>query len=146
MIIMEWLLVAISIVLLLMNILLMRTVKKQHTDEDSARVHESMAEFVAQLEKENDELYDKLIAYIKDSEIHLTERIGGLEQNLAPGFEGAETPEKALVETEKIIQLSRQGFSSKQIAKVLQTDHGKVELVVKLNNKQQVNFKEDEVL
>ncbi|EIM08502.1 hypothetical protein A1A1_00350 [Planococcus antarcticus DSM 14505] len=143
---MEWLLVAISIVLLLMNVLLMRTVKKQHTDEDSARVHESMAEFVDQLEKENDALYDKLITYIQESESHLTKRIVGLEQNFAPSFKGAETPEEVSLETEKIIQLSRQGFSSKQIAKVLQIDHGKVELVVKLNNKQQVNFKEDEVL
>ncbi|MDQ0430689.1 hypothetical protein QOZ98_003568 [Planomicrobium stackebrandtii] len=143
---MELLLVAISIVLLLMNVLLMLTVKKQRMDEGPTGVHESMAEFVAQLEKENDELYDKLIAYVKESEIHLTKRIESLEGNFAPSSKEIEIPEEASVETKKIIQLSRQGFSTKQIAKVLQTDHGKVELVVKMNHKQQVNFKEDGVL
>ncbi|WP_394121042.1 DUF6115 domain-containing protein [Planococcus donghaensis] len=143
---MELLLVAISIVLLLMNVLLMLTIKKERMDEDPTGVHESMEEFVAQLEKENDELYDKLITYVKESEIGLTKRIESLEENLAPSFEGAEASEEVSVETEKIIQLSRQGFSTKQIAKVLQTDHGKVELVMKMKNKQQVNFKEDEVL
>lgn len=143
---MELLLAAISIVLLLMNVLLMLTVKKQRVDEDPTEVHESMAEFVTQLEKENDELYDKLIAYVKESEIHLTKRIESLEENFAPGSKEAEASEEVSVETEKIIQLSKQGFSTKQIAKVLQTDLGKVELVVKMNNKRQVNFKEDEVL
>lgn len=143
---MELLLAAISIVLLLMNVLLMLTVKKQRVDEDPTGVHESMAEFVTQLEKENDELYDKLIAYVKESEIHLMKRIESLEENFAPDSKGAEASEEVSVETEKIIQLSKQGFSTKQIAKVLQTDLGKVELVVKMNNKRQVNFKEDEVL
>jgi len=141
---MEWLLIAVSIGLLLVNIWLLLTAKKQRMDEDSAGVHESMAEFVAQLEKENDELYDKLTSYIKDSESQLAGRIERLEKNLAA--ESEEAKEGATVETEKILQLSRQGFSSKQIAKVLQADFGKVELVIKMRNRQHGNFKEDEVL
>ena len=141
---MEWLLIAVSIGLLLLNVLLMLTAKKQRMDEDPAGVHESMAEFVAQLEKENDELYDKLTSYIKDSESQLAERLERLEKNLAA--ESAETPEEFSVETEKILQLSRQGFSSKQIAKVLQTEYEKVELVVRMKNKRQEDFKRDEVL
>ncbi|WP_261384370.1 DUF6115 domain-containing protein [Planococcus sp. CPCC 101016] len=142
---MEWLLIAGIILLMLMNIKLMLSVKKQQIDEEEpAEIHESMAEFVAQLEKENDELYDKLTAYIKDNELQLAERIERLEENLASDFE--EAPQLASIETEKVLQLSKQGFSSKQIAKVLQVDYGKVELVVNMNNKQQGNFKEDEVL
>lgn len=141
---MEWLLIAVSIGLLLLNVRLLLTAKKQRMDEDPTGVHESMAEFVAQLEKENDELYDKLTSYIKNSESQLAERLERLEKNLAA--ESAETPEEFSVETEKILQLSRQGFSSKQIAKVLQTEYEKVELVVRMKNKRQEDFKRDEVL
>ena len=141
---MEWLLIAVSIGLLLLNVRLLLTAKKQRMDEDPTGVHESMAEFVAQLEKENDELYDKLTSYIKDSESQLAERIERLEKNLAA--ESEEMPEEAFGDREKILQLSRQGFSSKQIAKVLQTEYEKVELVVKMKNKRQGNFKEDGVL
>ena len=136
----EWLLIAIIILLLLMNIKLMLSVKKQQMDEGPAEVQESMAEFVAQLEKENDELYDKLIAYIKDNEAKLAERVERLERNASANFEEAEIPEKDSVETEKIVQLSKQGFSPKQIAKVLQMDYGKVELIINMNNKLQSNF------
>ncbi len=142
---MEWLLIAVIILLMLMNIKLMLSVKKQQIDEEEpAEIHKSMAEFVAQLEKENDELYDKLIAYIKDSELQLAERVERLEENFASDFE--EAPQLASIETEKMLQLSRQGFSSKQIAKVLQVDYGEVELVVNMNKKRLGNFKEDEVL
>lgn len=141
---MEWLLVGIIFLLLTMNIKLMLSVKKQQVEQAPAEIYKSMAEFVAQLEKENKELYDKLLAHIKVGELNLAKRVELLEKNLASEFE--EAPAIASMETEKIIQLSRQGFSSKQIAKVLQTDHGKVELVVNMNNKRQENFKEDEVL
>lgn len=142
---MMWLLIAVIILLMLMNIKLMLSVKKQQIDEEEpAEIHKSMAEFVAQLEKENDELYDKLSTYIKDSELQLAERVERLEENFASDFE--EAPQLASIETEKMLQLSRQGFSSKQIAKVLQVDYGEVELVVNMNKKRLGNFKEDEVL
>ena len=123
-----------------MNIKLMLSFKKWQMDEDPTGIHESMTAFVVQLEKENDELYDKLIAYIKENEMKLTERIEYLEKNGSASFEVAENPEKNSMETEKVIQLSKQGFSPKQIAKVLQMDYGKVELVVNMKNKRQSNF------
>ncbi len=143
---MEWLLIVSSIVLVLMNVLLILTVKKQRIDNESTEVHEKMAEFVAQLEEENNELYNKLTIYIKKSENQLAERVERLEQKTVPAVEKTDSAEKSTVETEKIVQLFKQGFSSKQIAKVLQVDLGEVELVVHMNNKQHSNVKRDEVL
>lgn len=139
--IMEWLLIAIIILLLLMNVKLLLSLKKQQQpDEDLTGIHESMEAFVIQLEKENDELYDKLIAYVKESEHKLMERVDSLAQNGPAVFEEKEISEKSPVETEKVIQLSKQGFSSKQIAKVLQMDYGKVELIVNMKNKRHNNY------
>ncbi|ANU14837.1 hypothetical protein B481_3522 [Planococcus halocryophilus Or1] len=143
---MVWLLTAISIALLLMNVLLILTVIKQRLDKDPERVHEKMAEFVAQLEQENNELYNKLTIYVKDRETQLLERVERLERNKVPVFEEMDTPEKSNMDPEKIIQLSRQGFSSKQIAKVLQADYGEVELVVNMNKKLHGNSKVNGVL
>ncbi|MGE6368278.1 DUF6115 domain-containing protein [Planococcus kocurii] len=140
---MEWLLIAVSMGLVLMNIRLMLIVKKQHINNSSPEIHEKMAQFVAQLEEENNELYNKLTTYIKNSETQLVERVERLEQTK---IEQIDSPEKSTVETEKIIQLSRQGFSSRQIAKVLHADFGEVELVLNMNNKQYSNLKEEEVL
>lgn len=138
---MEWLLIAVTTILLLMNVKLMLSLKKQQPlDEDPTGIHDSMEAFVNQLEKENDELYDKLIAYIKDSEQKLMERVDHLEQNGSAAIEKTEIGEKNPVETGKVLQLSKQGFSSKQIAKVLQMDFGKVELIVNMQNKQQGNY------
>lgn len=144
--VMEWLLIAVSVVLLLLNVLLMLTVKKQRIDNGSTEVHEKMAEFVAQLEEENNELYNKLTTHIKKSETQLVERVERLEQTKIVRSKKVGIPEKSTVETEKMIQLARQGFSSRQIAKVLHADFGEVELVVTMNNKRYSNFKEDEVL
>lgn len=139
--IMEWLLIATIILLLLMNVKLLLSLKKQQQpEEDPAGIHESMEAFVIQLEKENDELYDKLIAYIKESEQKLMKRVDHLENKEPTVLEEAEIAEKDPVETEKVIQLSKQGFSSKQIAKVLQMDYGKVELIVNMKNKRQSNY------
>lgn len=143
---MEWLLIVFSIVLLLVNVLLMLTVKKQRIENESTKVEEKMAEFVAQLEEENNELYNKLTIYIKESENQLIERVGRLEQKAVSTIEKTDREEKTTAETEKIVQLSKQGFSSKQIAKVLHIDFGEVELVVNMNHKRHNSFKRDEVL
>lgn len=143
---MEWLLIVISIVLMLVNILLILTVKKQRIENESTKVQEKMAEFVAQLEEENNELYNKLTIYIKERENQLAERVGRLEQKAVLTIEKTDREEKITVETEKIVQLSKQGFSSKQIAKVLQVDFGEVELIVNMNHKRHSSFTRDEVL
>lgn len=134
---MEWLVLTISIVLLGSNLLYLLKIKRQPTDHAS-EVYENMAHFVTQLEKENDELYHKLITYIKGREAQLLHRIEILERH-----NKSEAPETKSAETEKILQLSRQGFSSKQIAKVLELDFGKVELVLTIHTNQQNHYEEE---
>ncbi|MCH4827651.1 DUF6115 domain-containing protein [Planococcus halocryophilus] len=143
---MEYLLIAASIFLLLLNLLLMLTVKSKRTDEGSDGVYESMANFVTQLEEENNELYDKLITYIKSSEMQLSERIKQLEKRDVSTFLEKAMPYETSIEIDKIMQLSKQGFSSKQIAKVLQIDYGKVDLIVHMNSMKRGNYKGNGVL
>ncbi|EGA89036.1 hypothetical protein GPDM_12447 [Planococcus donghaensis MPA1U2] len=143
---MEYLLIAASIFLLLLNLLLMLTVKSKRNDEGSDGVYESMANFVTQLEEENNELYDKLTTYIKNSEMQLSERIKQLEKREVSTFLEKAMPYETSIEIEKIMQLSKQGFSPKQIAKVLQIDYGKVDLIVHMNSMKRSNSKGNGVL
>ena len=126
--------------------------KQQRTQmvEDTESLHQSMGEFVSNLEKENDELYHKLIEYIKEKESKLDERIRRVEEQLDTGVElapnsehttdnqSSEQQEIAMnqtgnePETQKIPTLYKQGFSPKQIAKVLQMDLGEVELIINM--------------
>ncbi|AIY04111.1 hypothetical protein Plano_0146 [Planococcus sp. PAMC 21323] len=144
----EWLLIGISVFLLLGNmiLILMLTITKKRKRRETSEVYESMSRFVAQLENENDELYDKLIAYIKNSETQLSDRLDRLEKSNTPEFQEVEIPHETSMEIDKIMQLSKQGFSSRQIAKVLQIDYGKVELVIHMNNMRRDNFMENGVL
>lgn len=122
--------------------------------EDTEAIHQSMEEFVTNLEKENDELYRELVQYIRTKESKLEERIRVLEEKLAS--EGLRAPviEPEVVQPvevkqaadvvtnetvqenehghDKISQLFKQGFSAKQIAKILQIDRGEVELVINM--------------
>lgn len=124
----------------------MLTITKKRKRRETSEVYESMSRFVAQLENENDELYDKLIAYIKNSEAQLSDRLDRLEKSTTPEFQEVEIPHETSMEIDKIMQLSKQGFSSRQIAKVLQIDYGKVELVIHMNNMRRDNFMENGVL
>ena len=105
--------------------------KKQRTQllEDTEAIHQSMEEFVTNLEKENDELYNKLIDYIKVKESKLDERIRRLEDQLDSGIMSASTSVHTIdkqddekqtndinsnvdeFENEKISKLYKQGFS-----------------------------------
>lgn len=123
--------------------------------KDSESLHQSMGEFVSNIEKENDELYHQLIDYIKEKESKLDERIRRVEQQLdtdvkiSPNMEHttdnrsaeqqaiAMNPTGNEPETQKIPTLYKQGFSPKQIAKVLQMDHGEVELVINMLRKKE---------
>ncbi|WP_424471478.1 DUF6115 domain-containing protein [Paenisporosarcina sp.] len=161
---MEWLLIGLIILVILVNIrsfIVLSQFKQQRSQmlEDTDAIHQSMEEFVASVEKENDELYHKLIAYIKENERKFDERIRRLEEQLG-GAEVKRSPsikqtpvnnddEQKIAmnpivnepETEKIPTLFKQGFSAKQIAKVLQMDHGEVELVVNMLKKRESNPK-----
>ncbi len=156
----EWLLIGLTILVILVNIrsfIVLSQFKQQRTQmlEDTEALHQSMEEFVSNLERENDELYNKLIDYIKEKESKLDERIRRLEEQLdtevkiTPTMEhttdnqAAEQQAIAMnaignePDTQKIPTLYKQGFSPKQIAKVLQMDHGEVELVINMLRKKE---------
>lgn len=161
---MEWLLIALTILVIVVNIrsfIVLNQFKQKRTQmvEDTESLHQSMGEFVSNLEKENDELYHKLIDYIKEKESKLDERIRRVEEQLdtevkiTPNMEhttynqASEQQEIAVdpignePETQKIPTLYKQGFSPKQIAKVLQMDHGEVELVINMLRKKESYYK-----
>lgn len=151
---MEWLLVAVLLILaIFINIksfLGMSDIKQQRQQmiEESEAISQGMEDFVGRLEKENDELYQKLVDYIKVKESDIDEKIRGLEEKIggfsvaAPIIESLhvhgkedERNDSSMKEHEKISQLYKQGFSVKQIAKVLKLEQGKVELAVNLFEK-----------
>lgn len=157
---MEWLLIGLIILVILVNIrsfMVLSQFKQQRTQllEDTEAIHQSMEEFVTNLEKENDELYNKLIDYIKVKESKLDERIRLLEDQIDSGKMRASTSVHTLnnqndekqtndinsnvneLENEKIAKLYKQGFSSSQITKVLKMDQGEVELVINMLKKKQ---------
>mgnify|MGYP003498164618 CR=1 FL=1 len=153
---MEWLLIGLIILVILVNIrsfMVLSQFKKQRTQllEDTEAIHQSMEEFVTNLEKENDELYNKLIDYIKVKESKLDERIRRLEDQLDSGIMSASTSVHTIdkqqtndinsnvdeFENEKISKLYKQGFSPSQITKVLKMDQGEVELVINMLKKKQ---------
>lgn len=157
---MEWLLIGLIILVILVNIrsfMVLSQFKQQRTQllEDTEAIHQSMEEFVTNLEKENDELYNKLIDYIKEKESKLDVRIRQLEEqkdielksppNMEHTKENPEDEQQTVAmnpignepETQKIPTLYKQGFSPKQIAKVLQMDHGEVELVINMLRKKE---------
>lgn len=157
---MEWLLIGLIILMILVNIrsfIVLNQFKQKRAQmlEDTEAIHHSMAEFVTNLENENDELYHKLVEYIKEKESKLDERIRQLEEQLdtevkrTPNIEHtsdnqddekqtiAMSPIVNELENEKISTLYKQGFSPKQIAKVLQIDHGEVELVINMLRKKE---------
>ena len=157
---MEWLLIALTLLVIVVNIrsfIVLNQFKQQRAKmvEDTDSLHQSIGEFVSNLEKENDELYHKLIDYIKEKESKLDERIRRVEEQLdnevkitpnsehTTDIQPAEQQAMAMdpignePETQKIPTLYKQGFSPKQIAKVLQMDHGKVELIINMLRKKE---------
>lgn len=154
---MEWLLIGLIILVILVNIrsfMVLSQFKQQRTQllVDTEAIHQSMEDFVANLEKENDELYNKLIDYIKEKESKLVERIRRLEEQLDSGtITSVHTIDKQNdekqtsdidsnvdeFENEKISKLYKQGFSPSQITKVLKIDQGEVELVINMLKKRQ---------
>lgn len=125
--------------------------QRTHLLADTEAIHQSMEEFVTNLEKENDELYNKLIDYIKVKESKLDERIRRLEEQLDSGIMSASPSVHTIdkqqtndinsnvdeFENEKISKLYKQGFSPAQITKVLKMDQGEVELVINMVKKKQ---------
>lgn len=159
----EWLLIALIILVILVNIrsfIVLNQFKQQRAKmvEDTEAINQSMEEFVTRIEKENDELYRELVNYIKMKESKLDERIRILEEERDKQVKSTpvklQTPvtqvdEQQIQESspndeqdnEKIAKLYKQGFSPKQIAKVLQIEHGEVELIINMFKKKQTYYK-----
>lgn len=153
MICMEWLFAALLLVLaILVNVRSFFGIseikqQRQQMIEESEAISQSMEEFVEKMEKENDELYHKLVNYIKVRDSAFDGKIQALEEKLGT----SSTVEQSVIELEaeepveetisdstdqaKIAQLYKQGFSASQIAKVLQIDRGAVELAINLYSK-----------
>jgi len=156
----DWFLIAMIILVILVNIrsfLVLAELKQKRAQmkEDINAIHGSMEEFVTSVEKENDELYQRFVDHIQMKDSKLDERIRLLEEKLNNELAGG-TPvklqqeqqvEEAHVyvatsevneqENDKMLKLYKQGFSEKQIAKVLQVDLGEVELVLNMFKKKQ---------
>lgn len=154
MIFVVWLLIALILLTILVNIrsfMVMAHFQKERKQlaEDTAALHQSMEEFVGTIELENDELYSKLADTIKENENRLKDRIRRLEERKesAPASElavkaetleiAATEPEEELQGTAKIEQLHKQGFSVQQIAKVVEEERGEIELIINMYRKKQ---------
>lgn len=153
----EALLIICSILLNLIVILLFFKVKLEKTQikEDVDDLYQSIELFISNLEKENDTLYQKLVQYNKVKENRMNERIHQLERKLQSNAQSETVIEQPIVEqkeetshshnyqiekatddkNEKIIKLSKQGFTSKQIAKLLQMEIGIIELLINMERK-----------
>ncbi|WP_172371493.1 DUF6115 domain-containing protein [Sporosarcina jiandibaonis] len=129
---MEWVLFGLITVLLTGSLVILFQIKKikEHSAEET---YGMMNEFVSKLEIENDELYNKMVAYIKWKETKLEERIQSLEEKIEP-HPKEKKPSNTDHKTE-ITQMHKQGFSPTQISKLLQVELGKVELIINMYKK-----------
>lgn len=163
---MDWLLIGLILLAIAVNIrsiIVLNQFQKQRKAmlEDAEAVHSSMEDFVANLEQENDELYNRLVEHIAQKESRMEERLRELEQRIGNGPAAAAiepmpvapkgkaakqnkvvTPaepdiDPELQENEKIEQLHKQGFSPAQIAKVVAAERGEIELIINMYKKKQ---------
>ena len=163
---MEWLLILLILLAIAVNIRSFRALNQFQKQrkimlEDAEAVNSSMEEFVANLEKENDELYNRLVEHIAQKESRMEERIRKLELGggngivvestdrvpVAPKTKTVKQNKTAkpaepeidpeLPENEKIEQLHKQGFSPAQIAKVVAAERGEIELIINMYKKKQ---------
>lgn len=150
----NWILIAASILINIVSIVVLLKWKKLQNEsqkmDNPEVIQESIESFVAKIEKENDALYQKLVHYTKLKEAAVEVRLRALEEKMDAGGTNVSLVEQPIEdviqpkqpsdkdqEEDKISQLYKQGFSPKQIAKVLQMDYGKVEVIINMLNKRQ---------
>lgn len=135
------LLIALLVVSALLNagavVFFIKWNKERVSNANSEELLISIEEFVNNIEEKNEELFQNLTDYIKVKESDFEQRIALLEEKqnfqieeivLPQATDPAKSPER--VET-----LYKQGFSAKQIAKVLGMENGEVELAINMLNK-----------
>lgn len=104
-------------------------------------IYTKMEEFIGNMEKENEELFQNITNYIKVKESEFDEKFRSFEVEKEVleivQLESDLTPAKMEdgVEHEKVETLYKQGFSSLQIAKVLKIELGEVELIINMLKK-----------
>jgi hypothetical protein len=140
----NWILLGLSMVLNIASLAMLVQCKKwkdAEAAEDVPAIQQSMEEFVDKMEAENDQLYQKMVHYMKVEQKAAWERIQLLEEKVRVlEEERGQTPAvQEEAEEDKVLQLYKQGFSAKQIGKALLLDHGKVELIINLFNKRQIS-------
>lgn len=109
----------------------------QNNDE----IYKSMEEFIGNMEKETDELFQNMTNYIKVIESEFDEKLRLVEEKksfpsmvqTAPEAVHHQLPEET--DQGNVEKLYKQGFSPAQIAKVLKTELGQVELIINMLNK-----------
>ena len=125
---MEWVLFGLIALLLTGSLVILFQIKKVK-DHSAEETYGMMNEFVSRMEKENDDLYAKMVEYIQWKETKLEGRIQSLEEKInakEPQPKEKKKPSNTDHKTE-ITQMHKQGFSTTQIAKLLQVELGKVE-------------------
>ncbi|WP_017378965.1 DUF6115 domain-containing protein [Paenisporosarcina sp. TG-14] len=145
------------IIVNMMSFIVLSQCKKQRTQliEETDDIHRNMKAFVAKLEQVNNELYHQLVDYNKVKESKFEDRIRILEEKLEnrdisttskefmPINQDDEEQTYAITsidkeqDNEKISQLYKQGFSTKQISKLVQSDFGEIELIINMYKKKQ---------
>lgn len=160
---MAWLLAGLIILTLVINIRSISVFsqyqqKKEEMDKNLIALHQVIEDFVKQMEGGNEELYQKLTEYVHDKESRLEERLHLVEVKLEeqlrteiPEAESVDSHQKEkldllvrtenLNKSEKISKLYLQGFSIKQIAKILKIDTGEVELMINMLNRKKSHQK-----
>ncbi|MGO1057811.1 DUF6115 domain-containing protein [Planococcus sp. FY231025] len=111
--------------------------KERIISSNSDKLLISIEEFVNKIEEKNEELFQNMTDYIKVKESDFEQRIALLEEKQNFKIEEIVLPEAAepAKAPESVETLYKQGFSAKQIAKVLGMENGEVELAINMLNK-----------
>lgn len=138
---MSGILVALLVISALLNagavVFFVKWIKERQPSVDREEMLSILEEFVENIEEKNEELFQNMLEYIKVKESELEQRIARLEEKPAFPLEEIVVPEipAPAKSPESIETLYKQGFSAKQIAKVLKMENGEVELAINMLNK-----------
>lgn len=135
------LLIALLVVSALLNagavVFFIKWNKERVSETNSEELLISIEEFVNNIEEKNEELFQNITDYIKVKESDFEQRLALLEEKQNFQIEEIVLPQAAdpAKSPESVETLYKQGFSAKQIAKVLGMENGEVELAINMLNK-----------
>lgn len=127
-----------SLLLLAVNVKWMLS-RKELAEKEAERLEAAMADFILAVEQENNELYDKLLERLEQTEARLEKLSVSSEAQEMPKAEAEQKPPVAEgSRRDKIRQLNKQGFSTAHIAKLLGLTMGEAEVAVQIEKKRQI--------